>query len=101
MEIEMILSLISPDLLILVVVLYCIGMFLKQSQVPDYFIPLILLGLGVGGCVIYSVFVLGLGLTAGSIVVAIIQGILCSSLCVFGNQLVKQLLEKSYWDRFK
>ena len=43
METEQILSFISPALIILVAVVYCLGVFLKSSQVKDKYIPLILL----------------------------------------------------------
>lgn len=102
MEIKMALNFISPDLLIIVFLLYCIGLFLKQIEsIPDYIIPLTLLVFGVAFGVLYSGFVLNLGFSTSAIVVAIVQGVICASVAVFGNQILKQMLEKSYYDKEK
>lgn len=102
MDIEMVLGFINADLVIIVIGLYCIGLFLKEFKfVPDYLIPVMLLILGIAGGVLYSGFVLGLGFTSATIVVAIIQGVLCASVAVYGHQFFKQLLQKSYEDKMK
>lgn len=69
---------------IMVVVLLVIGAFLKQSKVPDSFIPWILLAIGV----ITAVALLGFN------VQAVLQGVIVTGLAVFGHQLFKQTLKK-------
>lgn len=72
---------ITEQALILVPALYVIGMILKNSQVPDKLIPIILLILGIGG---------SLGINHGFSIDAVIQGILVTGATVFTNQLFKQ-----------
>lgn len=77
-----ILSYIIEKALILIPVLNIIGMILKSlEKIPDRFIPLILLVLGIGG----SLWLMGFSAESA------IQGILVTGAAVFGNQLVKQL----------
>lgn len=87
---ELLISYISPALLILVVVLYGLGMILKRAGfIPDKFIPLILAGVGIALCCLYEFAVMGIGLEAAFD--GIIQGILVSAVSVFGDQVIKQL----------
>ncbi len=68
--------------LVLIPVLNIIGMLLKGvERIPDKYIPLILLVLGVIGSVAL------MGVNAG----AVIQGVLVTGTAVYGNQVVKQL----------
>lgn len=77
-----ILSYITENALILIPVLLIIGRILKGiEKIPDKWIPLILLPLGVVGA-------MALG---GWTVDSAIQGILVTGTAVYGNQLVKQL----------
>ena len=77
-----ILSYVMDNALVLIPVLVIIGQIIKNIQaIPDKWIPLILLPLGVAGA-------LALG---GLSVDSAIQGILVTGAAVYGNQIVKQL----------
>ena len=77
-----ILSYIVTEALVLIPVLIIIGQILKNIQkIPDKWIPVILLPLGIVGA-------MALG---GWTVDSAIQGILVTGAAVYGNQLVKQL----------
>lgn len=99
MELELIMKFLNADLFIVCVALYFIGRFLKTSKVPDAYIPLTLLVLGISGCIVYSGVVSGLGFGAATLIVGVIQGIFCASACVFLDQNVKQLFVKQYTDK--
>ena len=93
-KMEQILNYVQPELLVVSVVLYFIGVGLKRSQtVKDKYIPLIL---GIMGIVICSVWVLGsCPLKTGqeiamAVFTAIVQGVLVAGLSTYINQLVKQ-----------
>ena len=80
-----ILSYIMENALVLIPVLVIIGEILKNiEKIPDKWIPLILLPLGIAGA-------LALG---GLSVDSAIQGILVTGAAVYGNQIVKQLGKK-------
>lgn len=77
-----ILSYIVTEALVLIPVLIIIGQILKNIQkIPDKWIPVILLPLGIVGA-------MALG---GWTVDSAIQGILVTGAAVYGNQIVKQL----------
>lgn len=85
---------VKPELLVLAVVLYFVGMGLKQAQaVKDKYIPAIL---GLIGCVLAAVYVVAtcpLGNVqeiAMAVFTAIVQGILVAGLSTYVNQLTKQ-----------
>lgn len=91
---EQIINYIKPELIIVAVALYFIGVGLKQAQaVRDKYIPLIL---GVVGIILCGIWVLatsefGSGQDiALAIFTAIIQGILTAGLSTYVNQLIKQ-----------
>lgn len=70
--------------LILIPVLNIIGMIIKRTdKIPDKYIPIILLLLGILGCV----GIMGIS------VEAIIQGVLVTGTAVYGNQVKKQLTQ--------
>ena len=72
---------IVDNALILIPALIVVGAIIKQVEaIPDKWIPLILLPLGVAGALALG------GLSADSV----IQGILVTGAAVYGNQLVKQ-----------
>ena len=76
---------IVDNALILIPALIVVGAIIKQIEaIPDKWIPLILLPLGVAGALALG------GLSADSV----IQGILVTGAAVYGNQLVKQLGKK-------
>ena len=91
METEQILSFISPALIILVAVVYCLGVFLKSSQIKDKYIPLILLVSSIVLTIVYMAFIQGTGFNPTVIVDGLIQGILIASIAVYGNQVIKQV----------
>lgn len=91
---EQIINYIKPELIIVAVALYFIGVGMKQAQaVRDKYIPLIL---GVIGIILCGIWVLatskfGSGQDiALAIFTAIIQGILTAGLSTYVNQLIKQ-----------
>ena len=86
---------VKPELLVVAVVLYFIGAWLKQSEtVKDKYIPLILGGVGILVCGIY-VFATCSYNTAQDIAMAVFtsmtQGVLVAGLSTYVNQLIKQL----------
>ena len=91
---EQIMNYVKPELVVVAVVLYFSGMFLKQSQtVKDKYIPLILGGAGILICAMYVFATCPCG-TAQEIVMAaftaITQGILVAGLSTYVNQIIKQ-----------
>lgn len=80
---------ISPELLILVPVLYIIGFGVKKTKlIPDKFIPIVL---GACGIVLSCLWVLGNnGFSVIGIFTAITQGILVAGASVYVNQIIKQ-----------
>lgn len=96
MDLSIITEFIRPELLLLGVFLYCVGMFLKLLPAfkAEWAIPLIILGVSVVITIPYMAIVLGLGWSGALIITAIIQAVLLAALCVFANQLFKQLVEK-------
>lgn len=77
-----ILKYITENALILIPVLLIIGQIIKSiEKIPDKYIPLILLPLGIVGA-------MALG---GWTISSAIQGILVTGVAVYGNQIVKQL----------
>lgn len=91
---EQIMNYIKPELIVVAVVLYFVGMGLKRSQtVKDKYIPAIL---GAGGIFLATIYVIAtcpLGTTqeiAMAVFTAIVQGILVAGLSTYVNQIVKQ-----------
>ena len=77
-----ILTYITENALILIPVLVIIGLIIKKLEfIPDKWIPVILLPIGILGS-------MSLG---GWTVTSAIQGVLVTGAAVYGNQLVKQL----------
>lgn len=91
---EQIVNYVKPELIVVAIALYFVGMALKQAQaVKDKHIPLILGGIGVVICAMYVFATTTLG-TPQDIVMAIftavVQGILVAGLSTYVNQLIKQ-----------
>ena len=92
---ELLLQYIHPELLILVILLYAIGIAIKKSHyIKDEFIPFIL---GLTSIFICAIYVLSANETphgyqqiCALIFDIIIQGICCSAASVYVNQLIKQ-----------
>ena len=77
-----ILNYITEHALILIPVLLIIGQIIKNiDKIPDKWIPVILLPVGIVGA-------MALG---GWTVESIIQGVLVTGAAVYGNQIVKQM----------
>ena len=92
---EQIMNYIKPELIVVAVVLYFIGMGLKQAQaVKDKYIPLILGGIGIALCAIWVLATCTLSTgqdIAMAVFTAIVQGVLVAGLSTYVNQIVKQI----------
>jgi 1,4-dihydroxy-2-naphthoate octaprenyltransferase len=93
MDIEILKNFIKPELVILIPVLFIIGKAIKNSEIKDKFIPLIL---GIVSIVLCSLYVYGTTDIANSkefimsIFVVITQGVLVAGASVYADQLIKQ-----------
>ena len=90
-----IMSYVRPELLVVAVVLYFLGMWLKQADfIKDKYIPLVLGIVGIFVCGIYVTSVAAFA-TAQDILSAIFatitQGILVAGLSNYVNQIIKQI----------
>ena len=92
---EQIMNYIKPELIVVAVALYFVGIWLKQSQtIKDKFIPLILGCVGIILATIYVLATCPLGTMqeiAMAVFTAIVQGILVAGLSTYVNQIVKQV----------
>ena len=91
---EQIMNYVKPELIVVAVVLYFIGMGLKQAQaVKDKYIPIILGCVGIALCAIWVLATSPLGTgqdIAMAVFTAIVQGILVAGLSTYINQVIKQ-----------
>lgn len=85
---------VKPELLVVAVVLYFIGMGIKNTEkINDKYIPVIL---GTIGVIISAIYVIATSTFNGyqsilmAIFTSIVQGILVAGLSVYANQVVKQ-----------
>ena len=85
---------IKPELLILAIVLYFLGMAIKNTEeIKDKYIPLIL---GLVGIIFSAIYVVATSSVASYqdvltiIFTSIVQGILVAGASVYANQLIKQ-----------
>lgn len=81
---------IDPVLIPIVIVLWCIGKGIKESKtIKDAYIPGLLT---VAGIALVGLWMLAQGQGFGLALVAnaLIQGVLCAAVAVWGNQMVKQ-----------
>lgn len=85
---------VKPELLVLVIALYFVGMSLKKSpNVKDWMIPYIL---GVCGIILAVLWVVATSDIVNykdacmAVFVAVTQGVIVAGLSVYGNQLAKQ-----------
>lgn len=86
---------VKPELLVIAIVLYFIGMWLKQAQtVKDKYIPLLLGGMGI---IISAVYIFATCQCNSSrkialaVFTAVTQGVLVAGLSTYVNQIIKQL----------
>lgn len=94
MDITILQEYVKPELLVVAVVLYFIGMGLKKTEkISDKYIPIIL---GVIGVIFSGIYVIATSDFSGyqsvlmAIFTALVQGILVAALSVYANQLIKQ-----------
>lgn len=92
---EQIMNYAKPELLIVAIVLYFLGMWLKQAAfIKDKYIPLILGMVGIFVCGIWvvstSTFATGQDI-ALAVFASITQGILMAGLSTYVNQIFKQV----------
>lgn len=85
---------IKPELLVLAIVLYFVGMGIKNTEkISDKYIPVILGALGI---LISAIYVVATSAFNGyqsilmAIFTSIVQGILVAGLSVYANQIIKQ-----------
>ena len=92
---EQIMNYVKPELIVVAVVLYFIGIGVKKAEaVPDKYIPLILGGIGIALCAIWVLATCPLDSgqnIAMAVFTAIIQGILVAGLSTYVNQIIKQV----------
>lgn len=92
--VEMLKEYIKPELLILAVVLYFVGMGIKNTElIKNKYIPIIL---GVAGILISGIYIVATSTINGYqevltvIFTSIVQGILVAGASVYINQVIKQ-----------
>lgn len=94
MDVTNIAQYIKPEMLVVAVCLYILGIFLKRSQaVKDKLIPFILLLVGIGLAIIWVMATATFSTPqdiALAVFTAIVQGILVTGAAVLTDQLVKQ-----------
>ena len=92
---EQIMNYVKPELVVVAVVLYFVGMWLKKAEtVPDKYIPLLLGVIGILICGIYVIATCslsGMQNIAMALFTAIVQGILVAGLSTYVNQIFKQI----------
>ena len=90
-----IMSYVRPELLVVAVVLYFLGMWFKQATfIKDKYIPLVLGVVGIFVCGIYVASVAAFATVQdilSAIFAAITQGILVAGLSNYVNQIIKQI----------
>lgn len=91
---EQVMNYVKPELIVLAVALYFVGMALKKSAfIKDKYIPLCL---GVIGIILCGIWVVAncpltsLQEVAMAVFTAIVQGILVAGLSTYVNQIIKQ-----------
>lgn len=82
---------IPSNLIILVAVLYILGAGLKRSKVPDKYITLVLLILGITIAVLLSIINSQYKTMLDAIINGAMQGVLCWGVAIGVNQTAKQL----------
>ncbi|QUI24862.1 phage holin family protein [Vallitalea pronyensis] len=95
MDWNIIIEFIRPELLILIAICYCMGLFLKViPKVPDWTIPLVLLVFTCCVSILYIAIQLKEGFNASTYLMGFIYGVLSAAVAVYGNQVIKQLKNK-------
>lgn len=95
MEVTQLMKLIQPELIVIIVVCYLLGMFIKSiPKVQNWLIPFILLAVAIVLTILYLAVVMGQGFTAKVVILGFIQGLLCASVAVYSNEAIKQIIAK-------
>lgn len=91
---EQIMNYVKPELVVVSVVLYFVGIGIKNTEkIKDNYIPLILGVLGIALCAVWVIANSALASTSDicmAIFTSIVQGILVAGLSVYVNQIIKQ-----------
>lgn len=92
---EQIVNYIKPELIVVAIALYFLGLWLKQAAfIKDKYIPLVLGIVGIFVCGIWvmatATFATGQDI-ALAVFTAIVQGVLVTGLSTYVNQFIKQL----------
>lgn len=97
---DIVLGLIEPELFIIVVFLWVIGLFLKKTPAfkAEWMIPFILLAISNVITILYIAIVGGANFTPITFLTGIIQATLIAGVAVFGNELIKQAMNKRNFD---
>ena len=91
---ELLMNYIKPELIVVAIVLYFVGIWIKNTEsIKDKWIPMILGALGIVLCALWVLATTPI--TSGEVFLmavftAIIQGILVAALSTYVNQLIKQ-----------
>lgn len=92
---DLIINYVKPELLVLAIALYLIGIAVKNTKmISDKYIPLIL---GIVGIALSLIYVLATGdfstsqNTLMAVFTGIVQGVLVAGLSTYVNQMIKQL----------
>lgn len=92
---DQIMNYVKPELIVVTVALYFLGMALKQAQsVKDKYIPLLLGGVSIVLCAIWVLATSEIGngqQVAMAVFTAITQGILVAGLSTYVDQIKKQV----------
>ena len=92
---EQIINYVKPELVVVSIALYFLGVWMKKSQrIKDKDIPMILGCIGTIICGMYVVAtcdLAGIQNAAMALFTAIVQGILVAGLSTYVNQIIKQI----------
>lgn len=92
---DQIMNYVKPELIVVAIVLYFLGMVLKESErVKDKYIPLLLCGVSIVLCAIWVIAtsaITNAQEAAMAIFTAITQGILVAGLSTYVDQIKKQM----------
>jgi hypothetical protein len=100
---ETIISIIEPKLFILIIFIWCLGLFFKKLPKfkAEWTIPFILLAISIVITLLWIAIVIGRGFIAPVYVTAIVQGGIIAAVAVFGNESIKQVFVKRIKDNQK
>ncbi len=93
---EIVLSYIKPEFMVIVCALYVLGRMFKQFQrIPNRWIPLLITAFGIFFAGVHTAAIIDIYANmAQAVFDSLIQGILCSGMAVYAYELVKQMTYK-------